>query len=156
MVDVEKAFPERLKAQREANGLTQEELGQTIGAGKVPISRYESGHVLPNVQNVVKLAVALNCSTDFLLGRTEHPLSIQGLDYALTSAERAMLAALRNANVARALGLVGMVLEDAMEATEARSARPMGRMVNTDLLGLRVTESPVVVMRGREPEKGGP
>lgn len=57
----------RIRAAREALGLTQQELGREIGVTSQHISRIEGSRVAPSVDLVVKLAQALGITTDFLL-----------------------------------------------------------------------------------------
>lgn len=62
-------FGDRLKAAREARGLTQAELAERAGMAAVHVSHLETG-VKPNpaVPTLVRLATALRCSADYLLG----------------------------------------------------------------------------------------
>lgn len=59
----------RVKELRIEKGLSQQELGSAIGVTKVSIWGYENGTRLPNLEKLVKLADALETTTDFLLGR---------------------------------------------------------------------------------------
>ena len=59
----------RVKELRIEKGLSQQELGSAIGVTKVSICGYENGTRLPNLEKLVKLADALETTTDFLLGR---------------------------------------------------------------------------------------
>lgn len=124
MTEVEKVFPERLRSLREASGLTQEQLGQEIGAGKVPISRYEAGHVLPNIQNLVRIAEALKCSTDYLVGRIDSPALHTASGVSISPVEHALLDSMRKVQLSRTLGLMQIVLEDAEAVLRARSSEP--------------------------------
>jgi transcriptional regulator with XRE-family HTH domain len=62
-------FALTLKNAREAKGLTQAELGELSGLSQTWISHYESGRRLPSLGKLVKLADALDASTDHLLSR---------------------------------------------------------------------------------------
>lgn len=44
------------------------------------INSYINGHKLPSVTNLVSIANYLNCNIDFLLGRTDNPLTIEKLN----------------------------------------------------------------------------
>lgn len=66
-------FSGRLTKQRKAVGLTQEALGDAIGYRKQAISNYENGHNEPDYQTLCKIADALSCTTDYLLGRDHAP-----------------------------------------------------------------------------------
>ena len=58
----------RVKDLRIKKGLSQQELGNTIGVTKVSICGYENGTRLPNLEKLVKLAEVLETTTDYLLG----------------------------------------------------------------------------------------
>lgn len=66
-------FGQRLRELRIERGLTQEELGKRIKLSKSNISKYESGDVEPNMQTITEISKLFKCSTDFLLGTTQHP-----------------------------------------------------------------------------------
>lgn len=59
----------RVKELRIKRGLSQQELGNTIGVTKVSVCGYESGSRIPNLEKLAKLADALETTTDYLLGR---------------------------------------------------------------------------------------
>jgi transcriptional regulator with XRE-family HTH domain len=59
----------RLSEQRERRGLTQAELGARAGIAPGAVSHFETGQRLPSLESLVKLADALECSVDSLLGR---------------------------------------------------------------------------------------
>ncbi len=58
----------RVRAGREARGWSQEDLAATVGVGAEMLSRYERGVKFPSHVTLVRLAKALGCSTDALLG----------------------------------------------------------------------------------------
>jgi transcriptional regulator with XRE-family HTH domain len=60
----------RIHAAREQRGWTQEELATRIGTTGMTVSHWEAGRRTPHPRWLVKLADALDCSTDWLLGRT--------------------------------------------------------------------------------------
>lgn len=63
-------FSERLRERRKKVGITQEALAVAIGGyEKQTISGYERGINEPNYQTLCKIADALSCTTDYLLGR---------------------------------------------------------------------------------------
>lgn len=64
---------ERIKKLRELNKISQTELGKKVNVGKTTISNYETGYSKPDNDTLVMLADALNCSADYLLGRTDSP-----------------------------------------------------------------------------------
>lgn len=65
-------FPERLKTIRIDRGLTQAQLASILGVGRAAIAKWESGTREPRLQILVKLCDALDVSSDYLLGRTQH------------------------------------------------------------------------------------
>jgi transcriptional regulator with XRE-family HTH domain len=58
-----------LKALRELRGLTQAELGSKAGMGGASVSHFETGQRMPSLDSLIKLADALDVTTDALLGR---------------------------------------------------------------------------------------
>ncbi len=64
----------RLRGLREGRGLSQRALGELIGAPQNSIYRYEAG-LVKNVpaEILIKLAKALQCSVDYLLGLSPIP-----------------------------------------------------------------------------------
>jgi transcriptional regulator with XRE-family HTH domain len=62
-------FSRRLATQRERRGLTQAQLGAKAGIAAGAISHFETGQRAPSLESLVKLADALECSVDLLLGR---------------------------------------------------------------------------------------
>lgn len=60
-----------LKKLRLEKGLTQAELGKLIGNKQNTISYWEKGTYDIDNENLQRLAVFFNCSTDYLLGKTE-------------------------------------------------------------------------------------
>lgn len=61
------AFPEKLKALRLKNGLTQDELGEKLYLSRTSISYYEQGKVEPNIETIIAVADLFNITTDELL-----------------------------------------------------------------------------------------
>jgi transcriptional regulator with XRE-family HTH domain len=59
----------RLQRLRELRKLTQAELGNRAGIAAASISHFETGQRTPSLESLVKLADALEVSTDGLLGR---------------------------------------------------------------------------------------
>ena len=64
---------ERLKARREALGLTQSDLARAIGITPQAVSAYENGVKRASGDVVAAIADVLKCSADYLLGRTDTP-----------------------------------------------------------------------------------
>lgn len=64
-------FPQRLKESRKEHKLTQIQLGKILNYGYTAIANYESGRNQPNMNDLIKLANALNVSIDYLLGNSD-------------------------------------------------------------------------------------
>ena len=58
-----------LRKKRRELDLTQYELSEMTGIAQNDISRYEKSRIKPTIDNLIKLADALNVTTDFLLNR---------------------------------------------------------------------------------------
>lgn len=67
LTQFEKGLCRRLKAAREALGLTQSSVGEYAELTNVRISHYETGQRQPSLENLVRLAQALQVSCDYLL-----------------------------------------------------------------------------------------
>ncbi len=70
------ASMKRLKQLRKTHKLTQKELGDKVGVQDSAISKYERGEVLPPSDILIKLSDVFDCTTDYLLGRTERPSDV--------------------------------------------------------------------------------
>jgi len=78
---------ERLRMQRLALRLSQQQLGRQIGHDQGYISRIERGEVTDiTVRTLARLADALHVSTDYLLGRTADPTPPQKRQRSRTTA----------------------------------------------------------------------
>lgn len=58
---------DRIKQLRTEKKWGQKELAHKIGSDARQISRYEKGHVTPSIEAIVKIASALEATTDYLL-----------------------------------------------------------------------------------------
>lgn len=58
---------QRIKELRNDCELTQKELAQLIGVAQNTITQYENGSTKPSLEVLVKLADALNATTDYIL-----------------------------------------------------------------------------------------
>ena len=52
---------------RKARGMSQEEMAQHIGVSRQAASKWESGHSVPDIDNIIALAALFNVTTDYLL-----------------------------------------------------------------------------------------
>ncbi len=66
-------FAARLRQARQAKGLSQAALAETVGTRQSQISRNENGRRLPDSETLCRLADALELTTDYLMGRTDDP-----------------------------------------------------------------------------------
>lgn len=71
-------FAGRLKAIRELRGLTQFDLAEKAGFHPAKVSHFETGYAKPSLKNLSRLAVALDVSTDYLIGLTMDHLGKNG------------------------------------------------------------------------------
>lgn len=79
MIDRE-TFGRRLKEQRKLRGLSQPELADAAGIENWNrISNWELGYNFPPLNVLCRLAVALNCSVDYLVGIDEQVLNAEEL-----------------------------------------------------------------------------
>lgn len=68
---------ERLKKLREDEGIYQKDLADKLHITRATIASYETGKSLPSLDVVLKYANFFDCSTDYILGRTnERDLAI--------------------------------------------------------------------------------
>ena len=61
------AFPEKLKALRLKNGLTQDELGEKLYLSRTSISYYEQGKFEPDINTIIAISDLFKISIDELL-----------------------------------------------------------------------------------------
>ena len=77
-------FPRRLVQQMDKRSKSSAELARNIGGIPSTILKYRTGRTLPSLDALVQIAIALECSTDYLLGITDeagNPVPIiEGLD----------------------------------------------------------------------------
>lgn len=61
----------RLKNLRLENKMTQDQLAQKLNIGRTTISGYEKGSIKPSHEILIELCKIFNCTTDYLLGKTD-------------------------------------------------------------------------------------
>lgn len=66
---------DRIRKMRKSKGLTQQDLGDHLQLAKSTISQYETGTNEPDAKTMSRLADLLGCTTDYLLGRIDEPLT---------------------------------------------------------------------------------
>ena len=69
---VKEVFPLRLREAREMRKITQYELSKKSGCHFTSIAQFETGARLPSIENLLKLAMALKVSSDYLLGAVDN------------------------------------------------------------------------------------
>lgn len=65
------SFGTILKKLRQDNNLTQDELAKKIDTSRSNIANYENDKNMPSVDILEKLAKLFNCTTDYLLGKSD-------------------------------------------------------------------------------------
>ncbi|MBQ7797989.1 MAG: helix-turn-helix transcriptional regulator [Clostridia bacterium] len=68
---IEVKFKDRLKELRKINHLFQRELAEKINVSVYIVSDWEKGRSEPCLQDLINLAVALNTTIDYLVGKDE-------------------------------------------------------------------------------------
>ena len=66
-------FSTRLKGILNTKNISQKELAEMAGTTGATISRYANENRTPNAELLNKIATALECTTDFLLGKSDTP-----------------------------------------------------------------------------------
>lgn len=69
-------FSERLRTLRENSGKTQEEVSNALNIARGTYTHYELGKRKPDFDILIKLAGFFNVTTDYLLGRSDLPDSV--------------------------------------------------------------------------------
>lgn len=64
---------ENLRIIREKRNINQVKIAVDLKISQESISKYETGKAFPSKDILIKLADYLNCSIDYLLGRTDNP-----------------------------------------------------------------------------------
>lgn len=76
-------FKNILKKLRKEYGLSQEELSKRVGVARSSVANYENGQNFPNMDILLKLSDVFNCTTDYLLGKTNERKNNIDIDKAL-------------------------------------------------------------------------
>lgn len=64
-------FKERLKELRKEKGFTQKQLSQVLNISEDSIYNWEKGRSEPSITDLINLAIFLDVTIDYLVGRTE-------------------------------------------------------------------------------------
>ena len=62
---------QRIKELRIEKGFSQKDLSKMVGCSQPMIVLWEKGECEPTASAILKLAEALNCSCDYLLGKSD-------------------------------------------------------------------------------------
>ena len=62
----------RLETLMKAKGMTQTRLAEKLGVSNAAVWNFINGACFPNIGTLVKIANALDCSSDYLLGIEKH------------------------------------------------------------------------------------
>ena len=68
-------FSQRIKDLRVSNNLSLDEVARGINSTKATICNFEKQNKRPSLEMLLKLATYFDVSLDYLMGRTEDPLS---------------------------------------------------------------------------------
>lgn len=71
MSEMENILKNRIKEERINHKLSQGDLGEKVGVAKQTVGKYEQAIAKPNLETLTRLADIFDCSTDYLLGRTD-------------------------------------------------------------------------------------
>ena len=71
-----KGLPEKLKALRTKQGLSQKQVADRLNISPSIVSGYETGERTPSTEIILALSYLFNCSTDYLLNRQTPAASI--------------------------------------------------------------------------------
>ena len=66
-------FVERFNQTITDKQLTAYKVAKITGVSQGLMNEYKNGVKLPTIQNLIKISDCLNCSVDYLLGRTDNP-----------------------------------------------------------------------------------
>lgn len=66
-------FARKLNETRKMKNKTAQQMADLLDIRVRGYRRYESGDTCPSLESLVKIADYLDCSVDYLLGRTDNP-----------------------------------------------------------------------------------
>lgn len=100
----------RLREVRETRKISQSMLGHLASCGQEKVSFYETGKSNPKYQTLVRLADALQVSTDYLLGRTDEMEPKTTLEDVLEEAEIELILKYRSLPKEKKIKLSGIAI----------------------------------------------
>ncbi|GJM04877.1 MAG: HTH-type transcriptional regulator Xre [marine bacterium B5-7] len=89
-------FQQRLVSARKLRGYNQEALAKKASLQPAAISHFETGARKPSFDNLRKLALALEVTTDYLLGKTDDPEDVGDVNIAFRDELKGMSAEQRD------------------------------------------------------------
>lgn len=92
---------ERIRAQRQRAGMSQEKVAELVGVSRQAVAKWESGQSAPNTENLFKLADIFGTKVDLLLEEEQHSPAEQ--IYYLYKMEQEQKRAARQAAVKRSI-----------------------------------------------------
>jgi transcriptional regulator with XRE-family HTH domain len=104
-------FGKRLRAAREAYGVTQEAVGFEVGVTNATVSKWETGRSEPTLLQLVALAGLLGRSTDYFL-RPDGASKDARAVWNLTEDEEKLLFRFRTLSPAKRQGILAVVLPE--------------------------------------------
>lgn len=115
-------FGKRLRLIRKEHDLTQQELADKAGLSRSSINTWESSRSLPLPDGLCALADALECSTDYLLGREQEDgmIVIDNSSNALSDVEQHIIEVFRMLTNRNKIKVVGYV--DGIYAGQSQGA----------------------------------
>lgn len=112
-------FGNRLKALRECKNIKQGKFADKIGITRQSMGNYENGKQYPTIEIMIKMADCLDCSLDYLLGRTdESGMPISSLEDTRLSKLRHFLDMLTEDEAEYLIDAVGMTLYSLAQSKE--------------------------------------
>ena len=78
---------ERIKKERLARGLNQEEFGKMLGVTKVSVCGYETGNRVPTMETFEQILNTLNVEPNYLLGRDANVINENDESYVIKMAK---------------------------------------------------------------------
>lgn len=96
----------RIRGLRENLGWTQEDLAEAVDVAVLQINRYENDKNEPSAEMLSRLATALGCSADYLLGLIDDPMPKSMEAGNLSPRERVALSAWRRGNFREAIKVI--------------------------------------------------
>ncbi len=81
-------FKEIFMQYLQSKGITAYKVAKETGIPQGQMNKYKNGKAIPTVESLIKIADCLDCSIDFLLGRTKNELNEPEDEHRLIKAYR--------------------------------------------------------------------